>query len=365
MTTFDFITDEAFRAALESDRKEMLVCKESGAWKAVHVLAGSIIEAVLVDYLIAEGQVDREAALKMDLGSAIALAKKQEIISERSAALTTVVKDYRNLIHPGRSIRSNISIDHNSAAVASSLLEMIIGEIERRKRANYGYTAEQILAKVERDQSARTILPHLLKDVRPIEIERLLIKILPDRYLFHYVFEDPDSPRHVPSSLIALFRTAFNMAPDEVKGAVSKRFVVILKEEADTVVFAYGAAFFRLADLRYVSSSDIPLIKEHYFGRLKDDVNEDLVAALEGIGAYLKKDDIPRFVDPLVRVISTNNSERLKTHVRDRLVHEYFRMDGKELIERLDHWIKNFRLHEHHDQAATLEDLKSHIDIPF
>ena len=55
MDTFDFMTDEQLRANLESDYQEMQATLSAGAWKATLVMAGSIIESVLVDYLVAVG----------------------------------------------------------------------------------------------------------------------------------------------------------------------------------------------------------------------------------------------------------------------------------------------------------------------
>jgi hypothetical protein len=42
MASFDFITDAEFRAALESDYRELNTAMDAGLWKAVHILAGSI-----------------------------------------------------------------------------------------------------------------------------------------------------------------------------------------------------------------------------------------------------------------------------------------------------------------------------------
>lgn len=366
MVTFDFITDEAFRAAMEADRQEMRKCSESGAWKAVHVLAGSVIEAVLIDYLIVEGHLDREVGLRADLGKAIELAKKHGIISERSGALSTVVKDYRNLIHPGRSIRSNERVSENSARIAWSLLEMILEEIDGRKRTNYGYTAEQIATKIERDSSARAILPHLLKEINGAEVERLLIKVVPDRYFTMLLVEEQFSPSdHISAGLIALFRGAFECASEQVKAKVAKRFVTILKEEADTIVLAYGTAFFRLSDLTYLSVADRALVKGHYFGRLKDHVSDELLTALEGMGAFLEEAEIPRFVDPLVRVILSKQPAGLKRHASDRLKEEHVHMDGTNLVQRLDEWIRRYRSKGNEEQARAIEDVRLGIDIPF
>ncbi len=364
---FDFITDEAFRASLETDHKEMLGCRETAAWKSVHVLAGSIIEAVLIDHLIAEGHVARESALKMDLGNAIELARGHRIISDRSAALSTVIKDYRNLIHPGRAIRTSETVSRSSADVASSLVEIILDEIEKRKRSNYGYTAEQLVAKVERDSSAEAILPHLLKEVNAVEIERLLIKVLPDRYLSISVRDDPFDhlPAHVLPGFIALFRGALDIATDPVKVKVAKRFVTILKEEADTIVFSYGTAFFRLSDLCHVSPDEALLVKEHYFGRLKDGVTRELIIALDGIGTYLKNEEVLRFVDPLVRAICFGQSGDVKGYARDRLSDEYMRMGGNRIVTRFDDWSNMFRSRGNEEMATVVEDLKASMDIPF
>jgi len=46
-TRFDFIGDERFRESLRSDFNEMTRCVEAEAWKSVHALAGSIVEALL------------------------------------------------------------------------------------------------------------------------------------------------------------------------------------------------------------------------------------------------------------------------------------------------------------------------------
>jgi hypothetical protein len=114
---FDFVTDEAFRAGLVSDYREMLNGLKSGSWKSVHVLAGSIIEAVLADYLMAEGHttINGKDILKAELGPIITAARAEGILSERAESLSKVVKDYRNLIHAGRVVRLDEKADADGA----------------------------------------------------------------------------------------------------------------------------------------------------------------------------------------------------------------------------------------------------------
>ena len=56
MSTFDFIADDEFRESLASDYRELETCVEHEAWKAAHVIAGGIVETLLVDYLLTAGQ---------------------------------------------------------------------------------------------------------------------------------------------------------------------------------------------------------------------------------------------------------------------------------------------------------------------
>jgi hypothetical protein len=159
MATFDFIKGDDFRASLQKDYNELDKCMEAGAWKSVHVLAGSIIETILIDYLVASDYQKRKTIdpLKMDLHQAISACREEGVLSQRTSDLSSVVRSYRNLIHPGRIVRLGETVDESGAKIAQSLVEIIIGEITARIKKVYGYTAEQIIGKLERDSSAISI----------------------------------------------------------------------------------------------------------------------------------------------------------------------------------------------------------------
>ncbi len=164
MTMFDFVAGEGFRSSLESDYRELNVAMEAGAWKAVHILAGSIIEAILIDYLVASNykNTPRNDLLKLDLDKAISACKQENVLSEKAASLATVVRLYRNLIHPGRIERLGEKVDENGAKIAQALVAIVVDEISQRSQEKFGYTAEQIVTKLENDPLATAILGHLL-----------------------------------------------------------------------------------------------------------------------------------------------------------------------------------------------------------
>src|SRR5579859_5713727 len=104
MVKFDFITDEQFRHVLESDAQELHAAFNAKAWKAVHVLAGSILEAVLLDYLQSlnyQPAQNGKPLLHYDLAQLIDACVAENVLTERHKQLALAIKGFRNLIHAG------------------------------------------------------------------------------------------------------------------------------------------------------------------------------------------------------------------------------------------------------------------------
>ena len=310
MASFDFITDERLRTSLEADYAEVLACTQAKSWKAVHVLVGSIIETVLMDYLIATDYKSRGKAdpLQMDLGQLIVACAKERVLSDKTVQLASAIKSYRNLIHPGRAIRLEEVADENGTTVARALLEIVVNEVSASKKEQYGYTAEQIVGKLERDASAVGILPHLLKEVRELERERLLVKVIPKRYfeLDESLGQDLFSGEFVAETqdrLSQCFRSAMSVASEETKKKVMRNFVAILKEEDQHKVLTYETAFFKASDLKYLPPADAMLVKEHLLSRLSKEVELPLLKTIEGLAEFVASDDIQRVVDPMIRAM--------------------------------------------------------------
>jgi len=369
MAIFDYISSDEFRQSLEADYQEMVACFNAKGWKAVHVLAGSIVEAVLLDYILVEGYVSQEEAFKMDLGSAINLCKERKVISEKTSDLSSVIKSYRNLIHPGRLIRLNEQVDKNSAEVAKALVGIVVNEIEKQKREKYGYTAEQIVAKIQRDSTVSTIIGHIIKNINPIEVEKLLLKVLPNAYM-EYLHQLNDVEfsfpvEHFPTSFSVCFRTAFEQARDEVKKKVSQNFARIIREESEQFIFAYGKLFFRAPDMRYLSSDDIEITKNYLLGRLENDV-EGWMPTISGIYNYLSPDDVNKLVDPLVRVVNGDDNNLSAAAAR------FLKDEGwlapqsvqAQFLNRLGAWVDNYRKKNLDNHAAKIENIREHIALP-
>ena len=106
MADFRFISDEQLRITVERDKKELDACLSQHVNKSALLLAGSIIEAILVDYFLAFPRAGQTAAATLDtnLAKLIEWAEQDGLISPRTKEISTVIRNYRNLIHPGRDI---------------------------------------------------------------------------------------------------------------------------------------------------------------------------------------------------------------------------------------------------------------------
>lgn len=366
MSIFDFITEERFRSSLESDYREMHACFDSNSCKAVHVLAGSIVEAVLTDHIVSQGIVDKKQALSLDLGKIISLCGDHKIISSRSIDLSSAIREYRNLIHPGRMIRLNEEITKDSAKVTISVVNMLIGEVSKKMKENYGYTAEQIVSKLERDSSAQAIIVHLLNETKPIEIERLMTKVLPARYL--ELFDIDELGDEVLPSFGQCFRKSFEHVDTRAKKRTMKWLVSVLKEKDEKDIISYATSFLRAADLKYLNRADSRLVLEHLLSRLREKPSTGLLDSLEGIGQIIQASEVIKFIDPLVRLMLWDKSlcDQAKSVMEKENLHTSVEIDAK-ISQRLKEWVDMFVKKGDSEKAKKVSEAKDIFDksLPF
>ncbi len=376
MAVFDFVSGEDFRNSLESDYRELTTSINNGAWKAAQVLAGSIIEAILADYLVATeySKKKHKDPLKMDLSELIVACREEGILTQRSADLSTVVREYRNLIHPGRIVRLQETVDENAATVARSLVEMIVAEVAKQRQQKFGLTAEQLLKKISQDSSAVAIFGHLLADMQASELELLLFTI-PQRYIA-WLNDDSATFSRGLSVLPQYFRLAFDHASTELKTKVAKHFVTILKEESEMFINHYEQEFFRNDDISLLSPNDAALVVEHRVLPMesRNDMGvDDYLKEVKGIGPYLTEKTVNTFVDEGVRTLvrefkdSGNSQSACWTLSAE---YDVAKPEIRKAIrERVDEWIKLYQSKNATDAGRIAQELRDmcelHDDVPF
>jgi hypothetical protein len=143
----NFIKDSDLRENLEIDISATNQALSNGEWKAATVLAGSVIEALLLwvlnqhdqekvrkasETLVEEGirNIDPHKNLEdWSLYSFIEVTAKLDIIGKDTAQQARLAKGFRNLIHAGREKRLGQKCDRGTALAAVAAVEFIIKEL--------------------------------------------------------------------------------------------------------------------------------------------------------------------------------------------------------------------------------------------
>lgn len=179
MLNLSFVQDEELRDSLEKDFLEIEKAYENESWKAVHVLAGSIVEALLLETIISvDPSANRESLLKKALGDLISDSVGLDILSDKEEKLTTVLKDYRNLIHPGRVLRLQESVNKDSASICLSVVRIIASKLDLEQGKKIGYTAENVISKMQSDDGFPSIIDSILLKTESKEKFRLVADLL-------------------------------------------------------------------------------------------------------------------------------------------------------------------------------------------
>lgn len=336
MASFDYITSADLRESLESDYAEMRRCLDARAAKAVHVLAGSVVEALLSDLLIALEIVSDTEAYKMSFAELVDRSRKESLVTLQVAELASAIRGYRNLIHPGRAIRTAEHVDEHSSQIAASLVELITREVAAQRQKVYGLTAEQIVGKLEKDTSAAAIAEHLLSGVRGHELERLLLHVVPERH------SKIDNPFDLDSALDRTFRIAYQKADRPLKEKIAKDYARRLKEDAGPVIDHYDENFFQMDFFDHLDTADCEMVRQHLLAAMTRFSSYERIA---GLGARLAGKEIEPFVDSLIRRATYPKERWKRGRAESYLSEELASMPDDRLaaaVRRLQAWQRTF-----------------------
>jgi hypothetical protein len=136
----DYISDPDFKESLQIDISAANQALRNGEWKAATVLAGSVIEALLL-WALQEIQATDPDKInnarngltsnpgqnleKWTLYQLIYVAEEIGVITRDTATQSRLAKDFRNLIHPGRSARKQQICDRGTALSAVAAIEHV------------------------------------------------------------------------------------------------------------------------------------------------------------------------------------------------------------------------------------------------
>jgi hypothetical protein len=142
-----FITHTALRTNLRNDMGAVNRALSNGEWKAATVLAGSVIEALLlwalqqrpapdittaITALRSKGTLGRQPNAHLerwDLHEYTETAAHLGVIEPDTATETRLAKEFRNLIHPGRVQRLAQECDRGTALSCVAALEHVVRDL--------------------------------------------------------------------------------------------------------------------------------------------------------------------------------------------------------------------------------------------
>ena len=134
---FSFINHAELRKILERDFSEIQRAYIAECWKSVIILCGGAIEAILINLLLAnspQAQTSSKAPNQKDitrwnLSSLIDVSVDLILVSSGVEKFSHALREYRNLVHPGREIRDKLSLDAEEAKVSLEVFNIVCRDL--------------------------------------------------------------------------------------------------------------------------------------------------------------------------------------------------------------------------------------------
>jgi hypothetical protein len=204
----------------------------------------------------------------MTLGGLITRAKAKSVINEKTEKISSAIKDYRNLIHPGRSLADGVSADQATAEIANALLSLVLDDISKIRMASTTPTAADVFGAILSDPSKMHIAKYLVAPLPTDEIRILLLELIPEALIDEYSTSDLEIDDARVGLLKRLFHVVYQSASPEVQTAVAERYVKVLMDSPEVVVSVHSNYLFTVEFLIYLGGDEKNIVKEHMKGRL-------------------------------------------------------------------------------------------------
>ena len=136
-----FVKDKDLRENIARDIDSMERHLRENEWKSTMVLAGSVLEALLLDVLLQDEPAAKLSAAKLGLGSKnkdlerwalddlIKVAEDLGKIGAAEREAADQARGYRNLIHPGRATRLGEVCTRGTARMAAGAVDRLIDKL--------------------------------------------------------------------------------------------------------------------------------------------------------------------------------------------------------------------------------------------
>ncbi|MCM3202903.1 tetratricopeptide repeat protein [Paenibacillus illinoisensis] len=137
LSALDKISSPDLKGMLERDLNENVLSLITKSFKSSLILSGSIIEAVLLDHILAKNITQytmengrNKRVSQMDLNELLYVSNQENFIDIQLYYLSHAIRGFRNLIHPGVEQRKrSVTVNEENAMLAWSIVKKVIQEI--------------------------------------------------------------------------------------------------------------------------------------------------------------------------------------------------------------------------------------------
>jgi hypothetical protein len=148
-----FVSDQLLREMIGLDIAAVSTDLQNGEWKGATIISGSCCEALLLYGLqVTEGKTAGSVSsavtsiswpkkktpnaadltdMSWDLFSFTEVAAQIRIIRSETQKALHIARGYRNLIHPAKSVREQVTCDRGTAYIAVGALEHLVSDLRR------------------------------------------------------------------------------------------------------------------------------------------------------------------------------------------------------------------------------------------
>lgn len=129
-----FISDADVRLGIEDRIHAAWTDFNACEWMGTTVFAGAALEALLL-WALKRATLAETPSRPLDelhLADLIRLAVKNQLIDESSGGQAALAKDARNLVHPGKALRTNETCNKATALTALAAVYRVIDELKRK-----------------------------------------------------------------------------------------------------------------------------------------------------------------------------------------------------------------------------------------
>jgi len=140
--SFDFVSDPKIKGICQRDYKELGKVRGAKAHKSTIILSGGLSEALLWDALSRRPVEARTRYKKLypkkrqlrienwTLECLIGVSADLGIITPGATQLSQTLRDYRNLVHPAKEIRSGYKVEKEEAEIAVNMVQIVMRDLK-------------------------------------------------------------------------------------------------------------------------------------------------------------------------------------------------------------------------------------------